>query len=179
MKILILGGSGLVGSTLAQSLKTENEIHVTFNTHNIDENFSKTQMNLLNDYEKLDNLIDEFEPNVIVNTIAYPNVDFCEKNPEISYKTNVIAVSNLVNWCLKSKKKIKFIYISTDQIYNRKINQLPREISFSFHCMVWKRSCLEMPQKINSGKQSFIKSRHFYFLKLRPLVASTIPSGLC
>ena len=51
MKILILGGSGLVGSTLAQSLKTENEIHVTFNTHNIDENFSKTQMNLLNDYE--------------------------------------------------------------------------------------------------------------------------------
>ena len=43
MKILILGGSGLVGSTLAQSLKTENEIHVTFNTHNIDENFSKTQ----------------------------------------------------------------------------------------------------------------------------------------
>ena len=151
MKILILGGSGLVGSTLAQSLKTENEIHVTFNTHNIDENFSKTQMNLLNDYEKLDNLIDEFEPNVIVNTIAYPNVDFCETHQKDANYLHVEIVKKLIVKC--NKMKIKQIYLSTDAVFDGNLDDiskyvesdLPNPLSYYGKTKLHAENCLLYP----------------------------------
>lgn len=118
-KIFLTGASGKLGTILYPILNKKYKIFAISNKKKLPHT---TKLNLANNLFLSKNL-DKFSPDIIIHLASLTNVDFCEKNPEISYKTNVIAVSNLVNWCLKSKKKIKFIYISTDQIYNRKINK--------------------------------------------------------
>lgn len=121
MKILILGASGLVGNTLSRFLKSEHEIHLTVNTHDIEDNLPKTKLNLFNDYEKLENLIDEFKPNVIVNTVAYSNVDFCETHQKESNFLHVGIVKKLLK--KYNEEKIKQIYISTDAVFDGNLDQ--------------------------------------------------------
>ena len=118
-KIFLTGASGKLGTILYPILNKKYKIFAISNKKKLPHT---SKLNLANNLFLSKNL-DKFSPDIIIHLASLTNVDFCEKNPEISYKTNVIAVSNLVNWCLKSKKKIKFIYISTDQIYNRKINK--------------------------------------------------------
>ncbi len=111
IKILTIGGSGLVGSRVNELLSVNNIID-NFSTKS---GLDITQPNSLAVIEK------DREHQYILLYAAKTDVDACEKDKELgergeAYKMNVTGVQNVINAAKSSNKKI--IYISTDFVFN-------------------------------------------------------------
>ena len=91
---MIIGSTGLVGSKLAGlSAKHGFQSYNTMNRRTT----SLPRVNQLDitDRDATLNLVREIRPNVIVNTAAITNVDYCETHRDEARKINVEGVSNL------------------------------------------------------------------------------------
>ncbi len=118
--ILITGSNGLLGQNLIGKLRKEN----TYNIYGVSRGRNKiknkegyTYIDLdLTDKEKLSSLIDNIQPDVIINTAAMTNVDQCEMNHEACDRINVDMVETLIASCLKHR--IHLVHLSTDFIFN-------------------------------------------------------------
>ena len=107
MKILLTGGSGLLGGEL----------------QNIDENIyapTSTEMNILN-IDQCDKIINEYSPDVVLHAAAFISPPRCDANPAEARNNNIIGTVNLVNLC--QKNSIKLVYISTDYAFDGKRGQ--------------------------------------------------------
>jgi len=121
-RILIFGGTGFVGSTFINYSKDLFEIFYTYNNNWI--NFDKTtsyKINLLTDKEKISSIIDDSNPDIIIHTVAYPSVDFCETNHELANELHVNATQTIVDSAMKNNAKV--IFLSTDAVFEGKSNK--------------------------------------------------------
>jgi len=111
MNILILGSSGLLGRKLHDFLKSYKQIKLFHN------GLRSRKMDITNRHY-LKKLIVKSNPTLIINASGITNIDYCEKERNFSYKTNVGLVKNIFN--LKNKFRLDFFFIqfSTDQIYD-------------------------------------------------------------
>ena len=126
-KLFVIGGSGLVGGTLIQYASSNYDIHYTYNTNKIlFDGIKSTQINLLEDKEKILNLIKEIQPDIVVNTAAVPSVDLCETNHEIADKLHVNATQDITKICQDINSKL--IYISTDAVFQGELNKKYTEL---------------------------------------------------
>ena len=118
MRVLITGCDGFLGSNLIRILSNLN--HELIGTSIEDakiNNIKFIQGDLLNlDFVK--SLIKSSNPDIIINTAALPDVDFCDKDPEKAYKINVLTAINVAKSI--DRKDTKLIHISTDQLFNGK-----------------------------------------------------------
>lgn len=115
LKLLITGISGLLGKALYYEFKNLYNVYGTYNTVKPEiENNKVFMINILKD--GLEDLIDYLKPNIIIHTIALTDLEFCEKDKELSYKINVNETEKVVK--LAKKYNIKFVYISTDYVFN-------------------------------------------------------------
>ena len=107
-KILLIGGSGNLGSTILKSRLFKNL-----------QAPSKKKLNLLNKSQIKKYLKKNF--NVVINCSGFPRIRKCEKNKLKSYKLNVLTTKNLVKYIKIEnkilKKKIKLVQISSDAVY--------------------------------------------------------------
>lgn len=108
MKIFIAGGTGFLGRNLSNFLKKKNNTLIGSNKN------KGLKLNLC--FKKNLKKIEKFNPEIIINCVAISNVDRCEKNKKLAFKTNVTVTKNLVQ--LSKKLNCKFIQISTDHLYN-------------------------------------------------------------
>ena len=120
IKLLIIGGSGLVGSTIIQYSKQNYDLHATFNKNKI-EDIKTTKIDLLEDRKKILDLISTLKPNVVIHTAAHPSVDLCETNPKQADILHVDVTRDISEAC--STVKSKLIYFSTDAVFEGKINK--------------------------------------------------------
>ena len=103
-KMLITGTTGFVGSRVAKYYKNKYEILApTHSEMDITEEASVLQ------YFKT------YKPDIVVHCAAVSDVGTCEREPEYSWKVNVIGTENIV----KAAKEISAICIccSSDQVY--------------------------------------------------------------
>lgn len=105
MKILLLGANGQLGKTLIQT-KPE-KINLI--------SLSKNELNFLNVNNCLE-IIDEISPDIIINAVAYTNVDKAESESEIAQKINAHTPYEIAS----NFKKLgsKFVHISTDFVFD-------------------------------------------------------------
>lgn len=69
------------------------------------------------DITKADKVKDGFpQPDVLINCAAYTKVDDAETNRDAAYRINAEGPLNLAREC--AEKKIRFIHISTDYVFN-------------------------------------------------------------
>ena len=66
------------------------------------------------DVEKLFAGPDSFD--LVIHTAAFSDVDGCERDPKSAYESNALATKILAEIC--GQKKIPFIYVSTDYVFN-------------------------------------------------------------
>ena len=108
-KILLIGGSGTLGSSIIKS-KIFNNIEAP----------EKKNLNLLKSSSIKKYLNKKYD--LIINCAAMARMKDCEKNSFKAVKINIFGTLNLVkeiiNYRKKFKKKIKIIHISTDGVYN-------------------------------------------------------------
>jgi len=126
-KLLIFGGSGLVGRTLANFAKNNYDLHLTY--HENVPPFSEipnTKIDFIKETSELENFVKTINPDYVVQTVAYPSMDFCEKNPDMARTLHVKAVQEIANAC--SELKTKLISFSTDAVFDGKSNSKYTEL---------------------------------------------------
>jgi dTDP-4-dehydrorhamnose reductase len=116
MRILITGGSGLLGQYLNIELSKKNKI-LTLHNSNIGncKDFNSVKVDITNQSD-LKNIFDDFKPEVVIHTAAISNPILPDNiTPKDVYKINVEATNSLAEFCDKHKSKL--IYTSTDLVY--------------------------------------------------------------
>jgi CDP-6-deoxy-D-xylo-4-hexulose-3-dehydrase len=114
MKVLIIGASGFLGQELYQEFSENHETFGTYCNHQT-HNLLKLDITKREDVNAVLSLIN---PDIVIQPAAQPWVDFCEQQPEESYKTNVQGAYHVIDWCQQHKKK--YVFVSTDYVFDGK-----------------------------------------------------------
>jgi dTDP-4-dehydrorhamnose reductase len=73
LPILILGATGMVGTAVEEVCSKRKVPYVALAHSDME----------ISDFEKVTEIIDEHKPEAVINCVAIPNIDSCEKSPEI------------------------------------------------------------------------------------------------
>jgi len=129
--IIVTGGLGFIGSNLIELLlnkkfKVINIDKITYSSNFYNTSSFKKNKNYkfykcdLNDYKKLNFIINKYKPICIFNLAAETHVDRSIDNPKNFIESNILGVYNLLEIFKKFSKKYKktrLIHISTDEVY--------------------------------------------------------------
>jgi len=126
-KLLVIGGSGLVGSTILRYSPDSWDITATYNLHPqnmIHANFIK--IDLLDDANPILDLIEKIQPDFVVHAVAYPSVDFCEEEHLLADKLHVEKTQKITDVCKNLDSKL--LFLSTDAVFEGELNKKYTEI---------------------------------------------------
>ncbi len=116
MKVLITGGSGLLGQYLNIELSKENYILTLYHEHAgncKDFNSLKVDIKDINNIKKV---IQEFGPDIVIHAAAISTPQVSENiSAKEVYKTNVNATRIIAEECERNNTKL--FYLSTDLVY--------------------------------------------------------------
>ena len=105
MKVLITGSNGMLGHDLEKVLKDKHELILTT---------SKTLD--ITDKENTIDFIVKNNPDVVINSAAYTDVDGCETNQDLAYAVNGEGVRNLALAC--KEVDCPLVHVSTDYVFD-------------------------------------------------------------
>jgi dTDP-4-dehydrorhamnose reductase len=106
MKMLITGAHGQLGREIIDVMQSkgcpvqappEDDLDIT-------------------DLDKIDHLITDLQPDLMINTAAYTQVDKAETDEALAFKVNKTGCTNLARMC--TKHKIPLVHISTDYVFD-------------------------------------------------------------
>lgn len=135
MKILILGGDGMLGHQLLNSFKEKFEVKVTlrkkisdYSQYRIFTNDNCFDEVDVRDFEKLASVIEYFKPNVLINAVGIVKQRKDSKEIIPSLEINALLPHRLYIECVKYN--IRVVHISTDCVFSGKTGMY-NEDSFS------------------------------------------------
>ena len=109
--ILIFGKNGQVGSAIIEELQNHYHQYFSFQAYSsLDVDFSNLQA-LEIFLEKI-----KIKPKIIINCVAYTNVDKAEEQKELANLINNQALKIIGNYC--QKNQIMLVHYSTDYVFN-------------------------------------------------------------
>jgi len=121
-KILIIGGTGALGKTLTKRYHNDNDIVILSRDEHKHVNMKRDFPNVIyqigdvKDKDSLLQVLNEYKPEVVINTAALKHVPVCESNPYESVKTNIIGHKNLIDSITVCNHQIEtLMFISTDK----------------------------------------------------------------
>jgi len=122
-RMMIIGGSSLLGYKLLQNVN-DFEVYATYNNNLIDnKNIGIIKVDITNEQES--KKIFDLKPDIIINTAAMTNVDYCEKFKEKAYNVNVTGTKNIAK--IAQKLGSKFIHISSDGVFSGDVSHYSEE----------------------------------------------------
>jgi len=118
VKLLTVGGSGLLGYKVAELVVGEFESFATYNFRPMKlEGCSFFKLNKTDRGDTLA-LIKRIKPDVVIDTAALHNVDYCETHRDEAWKVNVEGTRNVADACRETGAKM--IFVSTDYVFDGK-----------------------------------------------------------
>jgi dTDP-4-dehydrorhamnose reductase len=106
-KILVFGGSGMLGTTL-QKINDNYELIIT------DKEESEIYCDI-RDIKSCNAIVEKYNPDIILNFAALVDLEYCEKEKDDCYLTNTISALHLFN--LAKDRNIPYVFISTAGIF--------------------------------------------------------------
>ena len=130
-KVFIKGHTGFKGSWLSIWLQTlgakvcgyslkPNTNPSMYRELDIENKIEKSIIGNILDYEKLEDSINDFQPEIIFHLAAQPIVRLSYKEPKLTYETNVIGTLNVLEVARKCKSVKAFVNVTTDKCYENK-----------------------------------------------------------
>jgi dTDP-4-dehydrorhamnose reductase len=122
-KILITGSNGLLGQKLVYALKNQDDVQVFASSKGENRLIKKvgyTYQSLdITSAAEVESILNEIQPDIIINTAAMTNVDACESQRDDCWNLNVKAVENFVQAIEKTTNYFPhFVHLSTDFIFD-------------------------------------------------------------
>jgi FlaA1/EpsC-like NDP-sugar epimerase len=130
--VLVTGGAGSIGSELCRQIAVfapkriiifdiyENTARFLLNELNLKYGFTLDvviRIGSVRDVERLENVFEEFSPEVVFHAAAHKHVSIMEENPGEAIKNNVFGTFNVAN-CADKFNTERFVFISTDKAVN-------------------------------------------------------------
>lgn len=115
-RLLIIGGSGFLGSNIARITSSDFEVYATYNSNPLQIRGCKFVPLDIRDKNQVSSVFKEIKPDVVIHTAALTLVDYCEEHAGEAWMINVVGTENVA----LAMKEIggKLIYISTDAVFN-------------------------------------------------------------
>jgi dTDP-4-dehydrorhamnose reductase len=115
LRILITGASGLFGSKLAETAYKKN--HQVYSGYNKNlPPYGKPVPLDISNKNHVKKAFEKINPEVIVHSAALTDVDRCEVEKDLAWRTNVLATQNIVETARKNQNHL--VYVSTDYVFN-------------------------------------------------------------
>ena len=128
-KILIFGGAGFIGHHLVNLLQSKHDICVYDNFNIFGITHERIKKQIIQDRTKqwynvdtvngsvighslIQDTIDNFKPEIIINLAAYPRVSLSEKYPVLSAEGMVQGLINTMGYDVK-----KYVHVTTPEVY--------------------------------------------------------------
>ena len=137
-KIIVTGGLGFIGSNLIKLLLKKNyyvlnidKVSYASNFYNLRDFKNNKKYKFvkcdLSQQKKLQKIINKYNPKAIFNLAAETHVDRSIDGPKNFISSNILGTFNLLEIIRKSKREIKLIHISTDEVYGDVVNGRSKE----------------------------------------------------
>lgn len=115
MKLLITGASGLLGTKLCETaLRNKHEVYSAYSQHKPAYG-TPVELNILN-LKDQQRVLEKIKPEAVIHSAALTNVDRCEQERELAWKTNFEATAHLAQLC--RKHDVFLMYVSTDYVFD-------------------------------------------------------------
>ncbi len=155
MKVLITGGSGMLGFYLNREFSTNHEI-LTLRNNGIGNSYqyNNAKVDLTNE-EEIKSVINNFQPDVIIHSAALSNPSLANNIPkEMVFEINVNATEYLAKY--SSEIGAKIIYLSTDLIYDGNKGSLLKENGELNPISIYAETKLTGEEKVKKYSNSFL-----------------------
>lgn len=116
MRLLITGGSGLLGGSLLRLGRDRHQIHATLRRHPLPGDGVQPLPLDLTQGKAVSQALAEVRPQAVIHAAALTEVDYCEDHREEAWEQNVVATDNLARGA--AALGCPLIYISTDFIFD-------------------------------------------------------------
>ena len=137
MKVLVTGCNGQLGNALKESSVNYSTITWNFADH--------SEMDIT-DCERVHNTIEIYQPDWIINTAAYTDVDGAEFNQKLAFSVNAEGPFNLAK--AATLVDAKLLHISTDYVFDGTKNEPYTETDKPNPLQIYGKSKLEGENKI-------------------------------
>lgn len=162
-KILITGGTGLLGHNLIQTNPRKN-LAYTYKKNPIDNKNFKSYYFDLEEVNSINQILDDFQRDCLIHTAAIGSVDEAENNPEKARIVNVDSVKYLINEC--HSRNIKLVYISSNAVYNGKSPPYNEESP---------RSSVNIYGNLKIESENYILNSSKNYILIRPILMYGFP----
>lgn len=157
MRLLVIGANGLLGSNVIVAAKKRNwTVSGTFHSTEPTCDVPVTRFDLQN-HERFDDVIDEHDPDVVINCAALTDVDECEEDPESAQVINGEAPGTIASHC--EARDIDYIQISTDYVFNGKAEEPYSESANPTPIQTYGKSKLAGEQAVQSEMDDVLLAR--------------------
>jgi dTDP-4-dehydrorhamnose reductase len=118
LRILITGGTGLLGKALIENRSDNDEIIATYlGKYTMDDYEGIKYLQLdIRDLENGTRIFRDFSPDIAIHTASIGSPDYAEQHPEETKDVNVIGTRKIASMCEQFGAKL--IYISSNGIYD-------------------------------------------------------------
>jgi dTDP-4-dehydrorhamnose reductase len=129
MKIAVIGAKGMLGRDLCQVLGAQHEV-LAWDIEEID----------ITDRESTAKRLGSENPDAIINSAAFVNLEACEADPDTAWRVNAVGAQNLA--LVAAQVGSDLVYISTDYIFDGRSEEDYDEIAGPNPLNVYGRSKL-------------------------------------
>lgn len=109
MRVLVLGGSGQLGSEIVRLWRDDDVLAPPSAGVNVE------------DAAAVERAIAAYEPDLVVNCTAFHHVERCEAQPERAFAVNALAVERLAALC--ARRGCVFVTYSTDYVFDGELGR--------------------------------------------------------
>jgi dTDP-4-dehydrorhamnose reductase len=102
--LVIFGGTGQIGTELRRVFSDRRTVAPSHAEISFE------------DEAAVASILDREHPDLVINATAYHQLDQCERNPQIAFAVNVLAVGSVAKAC--AQRGIRFAHIGTDYVFS-------------------------------------------------------------
>ena len=115
MKVLVFGGSSVIGSRLVSIFDNAD---YTYFRNNIKIEGAKGFMIDIRNEKSVIDLIKKLNPDLVIHAAAAPNMDICEIDKKMAYDIHINGAKNIVEGCKAVNAKV--VFLSTSAVFDGK-----------------------------------------------------------
>jgi dTDP-4-dehydrorhamnose reductase len=114
-RLLVVGGSGLVGTNLVLAARAKWDVFATFYKHRVDfEDVEELALDI-RDYQQASAIVRAVSPDVVVLASAFMDVDGCQKDPQTARETHAMGARHIAK---VAGSDMALVYVSTDYVFD-------------------------------------------------------------